>query len=170
METLQIRPLEKTDLESVHRLNNLRSVMSYWFEEPYASYDELLKLYEKHLGSETERRFVIDVNDEFLGVIELVEISNQHRNCEIQIALLPEEEGKGYAQFAMKKGLEYAFNIMNLYKVYLYVDVDNEAAVHIYEKLGFQSEGLLKKQFFSNGEYRDSYFMGIFKENYNKDA
>ena len=90
---MKIRPLEKEDLLDLHRLNNLRSVMSYWFEEPYASYGELLNLYNKHLGGDTERRFVIQINEKFIGIIELVEISSIHRNCEIQIALLPEYQG-----------------------------------------------------------------------------
>ncbi len=163
---MKIRPLEKEDLKELHRLNNLRSVMAYWFEEPYTSYSELLKLYEKHLGSENERRFVIDVDNTFAGVVELVEITSQHRNCEIQVALFPEYEGHGYAQFAMSKGMEYAFNFLNLYKFYLYVDIDNEAAIHIYEKLGFEIEGNLKEQFYSNGAYKDSYFMGITEAKY----
>ncbi len=163
---MKIRPLEKNDLEDLHRLNNMRSIMSYWFEEPYTSYSELLMLYEKHLGDESERRFVIDVEGKFAGIVELVEISSQHRNCEIQIALFPEFEGFGHAQFAMEKGIEYGFNFLNLFKIYLYVDRDNDAAVHIYEKLGFKVEGELLKQFFSNGEYKDSYFMGLLKDQY----
>ena len=162
---MRIRPLEKEDLEQIHYLNNLRSVMSYWFEEPYASYGELLNLYNKYLGAETERRFVIEVDNKFAGVIELVEISNIHRNCEIQIAILPEYQGNGYAKEAMIKGIEYAFDFLNMNKLYLYVDVNNEKAVHIYQDLGFKIEGTMINQFFSNGKYKDSHFMGLFRNN-----
>lgn len=163
---MKIRPLEKEDLLDLHRLNNLRSVMSYWFEEPYASYGELLNLYNKHLGGDTERRFVIQINEKFIGIIELVEISSIHRNCEIQIALLPEYQGKGYAKEAMKKGMEHAFKFLNMHKIYLYVDMENEKAIHIYEDLGFKIEGKLLEQFFTEGKYKDSYFMGILYKNY----
>lgn len=158
---MNIRALERSDLHDIHRLNNLKSVMSYWFEEPYESTDELHSLYEKHIHDNTERRFVIEDNGVFAGVIELVEISFLHRNCEIQVAVFPEHEGKGLASRAMAKGIEYAFNILNLHKVYLYVDVDNEKAVNIYKKLGFELEGCLKEQFFAAGSYHDSYYMGL---------
>ncbi|MFQ6313550.1 hypothetical protein [Lysobacter capsici] len=33
--SVTLRPLERGDLHFVHVLNNNRSVMGYWFEEPY---------------------------------------------------------------------------------------------------------------------------------------
>lgn len=47
--------------------------MALWFEEPYESIDELTSLYDKHIHDNTERRFVIDLDGDFAGVIELVE-------------------------------------------------------------------------------------------------
>lgn len=161
---MEIRALEKYDLINIHSLNNSKAIMGYWFEEPYESLDELYNLYEKHIHDNTERRFVIEVDNKFTGVIELVEISFLHRNCEVQVALLPEFQGLGLAEKAMKYAIDYAFNMLNLQKVYLYVDVENEAAVHIYEKLGFQTEGRMIQQFYANGRYHDSYFMGLFKD------
>ena len=43
--------------------------------------------------------------------------------------------------------IDYAFLVLNLNKVYLYVDVNNEKAVHIYKKAGFIIEGELKEHF-----------------------
>ena len=51
--------------------------------------------------------------------------------------------------------------MLNLHKVYLVVDKDNAAAVHIYERCGFRIEGLLKEEFFSNGAYRDAYRIAV---------
>ena len=50
-----------------------------------------------------------------------------------------------------------------MHKVYLYVDVNNEKAVHIYETHNFNIEGTLKEHFYTNGEYRDCYVMGLLK-------
>lgn len=44
-----LRPLERGDLHFVHELNNNRTVMSYWFEEPYESFVELEELFRKHI-------------------------------------------------------------------------------------------------------------------------
>lgn len=161
---IKIRALEKSDLEQVHVLNNEREVMAYWFEEPYGSVDELERLYDKHIFDQSERRFVIEMAGDFVGVVELMEIDYIHRNCEIQIIVIKKYRGQGLAQQALRKGLDYAFRILNMHKVYLIVDVTNKAAVHIYKKLGFSIEGTMKDHFYTYGEYQNAYFMGILKD------
>jgi diamine N-acetyltransferase len=46
------------------------------------------------------------------------------------------------------------------------VDVDNAAAIHVYEQLGFEREGLLTNEYFSAGEYRDVIRMPIFQHEF----
>jgi diamine N-acetyltransferase len=161
---MYIRPLERKDLPNIHNLDNHRQTMAFWFEEPYESFDELSSLYDKHIHDETERRFVIDMDGEFAGVVELGDINFLHRTTEIQIIIAMPFRGKGLAEQALRYGIRYAFDVLNMHKIYLYVDVDNAPAVHIYKKIGFVEEGNLRKQFFVNGEYHDSYFMGLFRE------
>ncbi|WP_163654851.1 GNAT family N-acetyltransferase [Listeria sp. PSOL-1] len=165
---MYIRALEEDDLLDIHKLNNRLHIMAYWFEEPYESLSELKSLYLKHIYDESERRFVIIENKSFAGVIELVEINYIHRNCEIQVIIKEDYQGKGLAQKAMEQGINYAFQILNLHKIYLYVDIENKGAIHIYQKLGFQIEGTMIEQFYMKGEYRDSYFMGLLKRNWNQ--
>lgn len=160
---MKIRALEEQDLVFIHNLNNDYSIMSYWFEEPYESFGELKRLYEKHILSDSERRFVVEDEGTVVGIVELVEINYIHRQCEIQIIIAPEFGGRGYAKEAFKKGVTYAFETLNLHKVFLYVDADNKKAVHIYEKAGFVIEGELREHFYTNGEYKNAYFMGLLK-------
>ncbi|MFC4761012.1 GNAT family N-acetyltransferase [Fructobacillus durionis] len=163
---MNIRPLEKRDLPHIYRQKNSRSVMALWFEEPYNSFDELTLLYDRHVLDQTERRFVIEKDGEFAGVVELMEINTIHRHAEIQIIIDSKFQGHGLAQAGMRAGIEYGFNVLNLHKIYLYVDVDNAAAVHIYKKIGFEEEGCLKHHFFAEGKYHDSYMMGLFADDF----
>ncbi|GBG95553.1 GCN5 family N-acetyltransferase [Ligilactobacillus salitolerans] len=163
-----IRPLERKDLKKIHHINNQRDTMAYWFEEAYESFDELEELYAKHIHDTHERRFVIQENGEFAGVVELVDIDYIPRTCEIQVIVLSKFRGRKLAQQAMDKALEHAFFILNMHKVYLYVDTENKPAIHIYQKLGFQLEGTMKEQFYARGNYRDSHFMGIMKRDFVK--
>ena len=155
---MKLRALEYSDLLFVHELNNEYSIMSYWFEEPYESLTELQYLFDKHLLDESERRFIVEDENQVVGIVELVEINYIHRNCEIQIIIKPEFSGKGSAKFA--------FDILNMHKIYLYVDADNKKAIHIYESQGFKTEGLLKEQFYTKGKYKDAYFMSLLKSEY----
>ena len=62
--------------------------------------------------------------------------------------------------------MDYAFTVLNLYKLYLIVDTENKKAIHVYTKLGFEVEGELKHEFFSNGEYRNALRMCRFQNDY----
>lgn len=166
MSTVNLRPLERADLPFVHLLFNDSQVMRYWFEEPYESLAELTALYDRHIHDERERRFVIEADSTTVGLVELVEIDYIHRNCEFQIIVAPGNQGRGYAGIATRKVLMHAFGVLNLHKVYLLVDTDNHAAVHIYEKAGFAVEGVLREEFFAAGKYRDAVRMGLFQRDF----
>lgn len=62
--------------------------------------------------------------------------------------------------------MDYAFSVLNLYKLYLIVDKENAKAIHIYEKLGFKKEGDLIDEFFVNGSYRSAIRMCTFQAPY----
>jgi len=167
--TLSLRALERSDLRFIHNLNNNRNIMSYWFEEPYESFDELEELYNKHIHDNAERRFVVeDENKVLIGLVELIEIDYIHRSAEFQIIITPEHQGKGFAKELINKALDYSFTILNLHKIYLHVSVENEKAVHLYKKCGFIEEGHLVEEFFINGRYRDVIRMYILQHQYLK--
>ena len=154
--SVKLRPLEREDLRYVHQLDNNASVMRYWFEEPYEAFVELSDLYDKHIHDQSERRFVVECDGEKAGLVELVEINHVHRRAEFQIIISPEYQGKGLATRAAKLAMDYGFTVLNLYKLYLIVDKENEKAIHIYRKLGFSVEGELMHEFFINGQYRNA--------------
>ncbi len=170
--SIRLRALEKKDLRFVHSLNNNRSIMSYWFEEPYESFDELEDLYGKHIHDNTERRFVAEhtateSNEaESIGLVELIEIDYVHRKTEFQIIIAPGHQGKGHARALIKSALDYAFTILNLNKVYLVVAVENEKAIHLYEQTGFIEEGRMIQEYFTNGHYCDVLRMYILQRDY----
>ncbi|MBB1089530.1 spermidine N1-acetyltransferase [Lysobacter sp. SG-8] len=159
-----LRPLERDDLHFVHVLNNNRSVMAYWFEEPYESFVELEELYRKHIHDQSERRFIIEGDmRQPVGLVELVEIDHLHRRAEFLIMVSPQHQGRGYARAATGRAVNYAFRVLNLHKLYLLVDVDNAAAIHIYESLGFKREGVLLDEYFSDGRYHSAIRMCLFQ-------
>ena len=170
---IRLRPLERGDLYFVHRLDNNANVMRYWFEEPYETFDELTHLYDEHIRDQRERRFVIEYGSDeggkrnnIAGLVELVEIDHIHRGAEYQLIVAPDHQGKGIATRATELALEYGFSVLNLYKIYLIVDVENAGARHVYEKIGFQAEGTLRHEFFINGQYRDVTRMCLFQHEY----
>lgn len=158
---IRLRALERDDLPFVHQLFNDDQIMSYWFDEPFEALVELRDIYDRHIHDERERRFIVDVDGEAAGLVELVGIVDVHRTAEFQIIIAPRFQGKGLAATATGKALDYAFAVLNLHKVYLIVDVENDKAIRVYRKAGFQEEGTLREEFFAAGRYRDALRMGV---------
>ena len=136
--SVKLRPLEREDLRYVHQLDNNASVMRYWFEEPYEAFVELSDLYDKHIHDQSERRFVVECDGEKAGLVELVEINHVHRRAEFQIIISPEYQGKGLATRAAKLAMDYGFTVLNLYKLYLIVDKENEKRYTFTASLAFR--------------------------------
>jgi len=165
VESIRLRTVEKSDIPFLHKLFNDKNIMDFWLEEPYFSLEKIENIFKK--DAESKRNFIVtNDKDEQIGLVGLYNIDFRHLHAEFAIAFDPLQQGKGLATRASKLLLDYAFLTLNLRKVYLIVLTSNEKAIHIYEKLGFQTEGVLKKHFYVNGKYEDGLMMGIFQDDY----
>ena len=101
-------------------------------------------------------------NDDLLGYLEMDGILWTHQTSWISIAIGdPELWGKGYGQEGMELALGFAFRELNLYRVQLSVFSYNERAIRLYEKLGFQREGVFREFLHRDGARHDMILYGI---------
>jgi diamine N-acetyltransferase len=168
--SLQLRALEKADLIFLHNLHNNFKTMNYFFEEPFETLRELEDLYEKYVHNTTERRFVIEeiATGSSVGVLSLIEIDEINRKCEIDIIIDERAQGRGFGKQGFVLGIKYAFDILNLFKVYLVLLRNNVPGLNIYKFAGFKKECRLRKEYFRNGEYVDVERMCLFENQWRK--
>lgn len=109
----------------------------------------------------------LSASDALIGTCQLHSISRVHRSAELQIRLGEvAQRRKGYGTQAVSLLLDFAFKDLNLQRVYLHVFQNNLAAIRAYEKVGFITEGVLRRAAFINGKYVDVLVMGILAEEY----
>ena len=70
-----------------------------------------------------------------------------------------EYQNMGVGTALLKTLLDLADNWLMLVRVELEVFADNQRAIHLYEKFGFEKEGLLRMTTVRNGRYVDDYKM-----------
>lgn len=68
-------------------------------------------------------------------------------------------QGKGVGTKLLAAALEVADNWMNLHRVELTVYADNEAAIGLYRKFGFETEGLFRDYAVRDGQWIDTLSM-----------
>jgi len=103
------------------------------------------------------RCIVADKNapDEGVGTIILSDIDRKNGVAQVHLKLVEAGRGKGYGTDALKAMVDYAFRQLRLYCVYAHVLEYNKASRKLFEKCGFQQEGLLRARVFKDGEYVD---------------
>lgn len=100
--------------------------------------------------------YAIISNDlEFVGTVELFNISWKNRRGELSIAIKPQMRGKGYGIESINKMLEKAFLEQGINRVWLRVLENNTSAIKLYEKVGFSVEGICIGESLRNGEFRN---------------
>ncbi|WP_429971548.1 GNAT family N-acetyltransferase [Fructilactobacillus sp. Tb1] len=174
-EQVSLLPLSKdTEDETLVKSLFLQpSTLRYWFQPPFANEDELTQFIDTHIKADDVVSMTINVTESGMaerqikvGLVEVIDIDQIARCGEIEITLLDRQQGHGYAQIAFQQMIDLMFKTYNMHKLYLYVDVENAPAVHIYKKLGFETEGTIKDQFYSMGSYHDAYYMGLTRSSY----
>jgi UDP-4-amino-4,6-dideoxy-N-acetyl-beta-L-altrosamine N-acetyltransferase len=104
---------------------------------------------------------------EMIGTVYLLNMDSVSRSAELGIIIgEKEEQNQGLGTAAIKLILNHAFLNLNVHRVYLSVLEDNKRAIRVYEKIGFQKEGILRQAIFKKGNYSDLWIMSILENEY----
>lgn len=124
--------------------------------------DKTLEWFEKNKRNNNRKDYTIVYNNEAVGLIGLLNIDYKNMKAEYYICIGKSEyKGKGIAYEASKILLNIAFNELKLNKVYLYTEIENVIAQRLFQKLGFNKEGLLIDDLIYNGKKVSRYLYGV---------
>ncbi len=161
---LELLPVSRDDTPFILSLRNNLEIADNFFSDPpvYAH------SHEKWLSQRDEKEldFIIWFEKNRTGRIYITHIDYRHSKAEYGILIHPDFRGKGIAYNSSKLLIDYVFRELPIQKLYLQVFFKNETARRLYEKLGFQQEGLLKKEFYKHGSFQDIIHMALFKEDW----
>lgn len=91
-----------------------------------------------------------------VGFVLLADVSAQHRHARLSVAVPdPGRRGRGYGGDALRAVLAYGFRDLGLERIHLDVLTDNEGAIRLYRRVGFQDEGVRRRHFYVDGDFRD---------------
>jgi len=169
--TVFLRPLEPADYgERMLRWADDREVTRYLVRGTYPlTREQHLHRYEELIASPTdlEMAIVSSDDDETVGVAGLHQIDRLARSAEFRVLIGERGRwGKGIGTEVLQLLVAYAFEVLNLNKVWLGVNEANEGAVKSYEKAGFEREGVLRQEIYRNGRYYDVVRMSILRNEY----
>lgn len=83
------------------------------------------------------------------------------KKAELYVFVNPQRHKQGIGQKATYLICKYAFEKLNLHKVYLHTNSSNIAAQKIYEKVGFKLEGIMREERPTSNGYEDRLYYGL---------
>lgn len=164
-----LRILEKSDLEKTTRWINsdyISDIMGYL---PVKSIEQQYGWYESLKNDANRYIFAICLNDDgrHIGNIGLGNIDHINRHAMFSIFIADKmDQGKGYGTQAAQLLLKFAFNRLNMNKIYLRTSQRFNGAIIMYERLGFVKEGVMRQHYYTDGKYEDKIMYSILKNEF----
>ena len=104
---------------------------------------------------------------QLVGGIDVQSTDRRNGTFSIGIGLTARSTwGKGYAKESMLLVLRAMFHERRYQKCNIGVYAFNTRALALYHRLGFQEEGRLRRNYFTNGEYHDEILLGLTREEF----
>ena len=156
---LVLRAAEVSDAEALNRMANLPGVRYGTLRLPFTS----LAATRAMLASESPNvhRIVAALGGEPVGLVSLIRGAGRTAHkAEIAIWVHDDHTGRGIGDALMTAVLDLADNWLGLRRVELDVSLDNAAAIHLYEKHGFEREGIKRADALRAGVLEDVLIMG----------
>jgi len=109
---------------------------------------------------------VAEANGEIIGLLNCTggERRAERHVARLGISLRKDWRDRGVGRRMMEYAVEWGRGSGVVKRIELEVFVRNARGVHLYERVGFVTEGTLCKRYLKDGEYRDSLIMAILFE------
>lgn len=132
--------------------------------------NETKKWFERTVENNTRIDLVFKEGEEIVAMSGLTNLDLANGLVEFYIMVNPDLQRRGYGKKATIYTLNWAFCNYHIHKVYLYTNSFNVNANKLYEKLGFELEGILRKHKFKNGKLIDRHIYGLLKEDWERSS
>ncbi len=164
---LQLRRLCLDDAPAVCAYRALPEVARYQSWESY-TLDDAVRLIDAHVGLVPDTPgtwfqlgIVSLASRELIGDCGLHFRREEPRQVELGITLAPAHQGRGFANEALSRVLDYLFGTLEKHRVFALTDAANEPAARLFRKLGFRQEGHFVEHVWFKGEWGSEYLFAL---------
>ena len=167
---VRLRAVERSDLPKFHAwVNDPDVTAGLTIFLPMSNLDEEKWFENVMQRPQEEKPLAIDIPEgkdwRLIGNCSFFDFDWIARAAEIGIILGDKSVwNQGYGTEVMSLMQLHGFRTLNLNRIFLRVNSDNNHAIRTYEKVGFVSEGKLRQAVYKNGEYNDVILMSVLRD------
>jgi len=171
-ERIRLRPLRMDDAAEVFTMFSDARVTRYWSFQAWTEPAQAEAWLAERIGwgppSVYGWAMADRASDAFIGTTALFSLSGPLHRAELGYSLMPARQGEGLATEAVRRALDFGFDVLGLERIEADVDPRNLASCRLAERLGFQREGLLRNRWRVGGEFADSILYGLLRGEYRR--
>lgn len=140
--------------------------MFFRFDSTEITIDKCKEFIDNASNDDNTKHFAaVNDKDEYMGTISLKNIDFSKKEAEYAICMRSCAHGTGAATQATEQILHYAFNKLELKRVFLNVLTNNRRANSFYCKVGFRLTSVQNKAILIKGEWNDLNWYEIIHNN-----
>jgi len=165
-----LRPIEKEDGPIVYTWFNDKEIIDkiIGFRFNFSMEEALDWCIKASRESNKDIKWIIESVEETskpIGFIGLYNIDFINRNTEIAVIIGDKNfRGRGIGEESLKLVCDFAFKYLGLKLISAQILSDNEPSLHLFKKIGFEEEGVLKSRIFRNSIWHDIVLMKLIME------
>lgn len=167
-EDVALRPVEEDDLPWLRDVVNNPDVWRWLgFVEPNSMEDERAFLDDLREGDRVG--FLVTADGERAGLIDLRPGNRPDRSAEFGLMIDPRRHGEGIGTEAVRLAVDYGFDHLGLHRVWALTEERNEKMQRVFEKVGFEREGVQREQRYADGEFHDMVIYGMLEDEWDSE-
>ena len=161
-----LRAIEEEDAQILMDLINDPEIENAVYGWSYPVSLSAQKKWIVNLRNDSTVRYAIEFERKMVGVAIISLIDMKNRTANMNIKLLKSARGKGVATRTVNLLMQYCFEELNLHCLTANVIERNSDSRKLWEKLGFQQDGVLRDRVYKNGKYHNAIAYSLLKEEY----
>lgn len=169
-DNIYFRPYRSEDIEFLFKwLNDPETTYYMFFGQKPMTPEQIKEMMDKDTRSEKNAIFIVcdSRKNTPIAMVGLYDMHLTAHKAEMRIIIGETEyRGKGLGTKIVEMINFYGFDRLNLHRIYLGFNAENEGAKRAYEKAGYAYEGTLKEEIYRNSRYYDAIRMGILRDDY----
>ena len=159
-DTLTLRALEPTDLDTLYRWENDTALWTVSDTIAPYSREALWHYLENYTGdiyAQRQLRLMIVLNNDGspVGTVDYLNFDPLNNRAELGLFITAEQRGKGLGRQALDLLTAYSREHLGLRQLYVFIALDNEVCLKLFEDYGYRLAGILQSWVKRGSTYRD---------------
>ncbi|MBQ6622053.1 MAG: GNAT family N-acetyltransferase [Mogibacterium sp.] len=165
---LILRNASFADLDRFAEWESRENVIRHFCIDGKRDLDTLTKVFHQVTKDDSQRWLTIVYKGSMkpIGRVGITCIDPINDSMDLTIVYIADDEmrGRGFGEETIRGVLELAFTEMNMHRVTLDHFLDDKVSSHLYDKIGFRKEGIMKSAGRQGNEYNDLQLRAMLKE------